>query len=321
MTGFTLGGGIGLYSRALGMNCDKLLEVEMLLADGSLVKANSSENPDLYWASRGGGGGNYGIVTELTMQLSPYYSFFTVLLRYPFTQFKEVLKVWQAWALYTDRSLTTEFRCSDGQKLDGNTFFTITGVFFATAQQGEDYLRELLQPVLIVGNPEVMIKETDYAGSLREFAGNGRTTLFVKVANRFVSEPFPEQAIDIMVQHLSEGDGQDFFSLDVMGGAINDLSNDATAFPYRQGTILWMLMTWRWNVQDQALAKLTAIRSFHNALQPFVPPHVYVNQPDIALDDYLQKYYDGNLNRLISTKNQYDSGNIFHYPQSIPTSL
>lgn len=323
IAGFTLGGGIGLYSRQLGINSDKLLEVETLLADGYLVKANQSENQNLYWASRGGGGGNYGIVTSLTIQLSPYSTMFTVLLQYPFPQFKDVFRVWQSWAPYTDPALTTEFRSSDGQRSDGSTFFTITGVFFASPGKDEAYLRNLLTPVLSVGTPEVSIKETDFAGSLREFAGNGRTSLFVKVKNSFITQQFPDDGIDIMIRHLMQGDGQSFFDFDAMGGAINNLSSTDTAFPYRQGTILWMLMTWRWNVQSEAPGKIAAVTSFYDDLSPYfpVPGQVYVNQPDITLTDYLQKYYDGNLPRLVQTKQQYDPTNVFSYPQSIPTSL
>src|SRR5439155_395229 len=154
------------------------------------------------------------------------------------------------------------FWSSDGQKTDGTTLFAITGIFFASPGKGEAYLRQLLIPILSVGNPQVVIKETDYAGSLREFAGNGRTLLFVKIKNEFLAAPFPDQAIDIMISHLLIGDGQDFFVLDSMGDAINALSPTDTAFPYREGTIFWMLMTYRWNVQTEGIGKIAAITAF-----------------------------------------------------------
>ena len=105
IAGLTLGGGLGLLGRNRGLTCDNLLALEMVDAQGQVLCANADKNEDLYWASRGGGGGNYGVVTEFTFRVEAIDQVAVFNLTWPWEQLAEVLKVWQSWAPFTDRRL------------------------------------------------------------------------------------------------------------------------------------------------------------------------------------------------------------------------
>jgi FAD/FMN-containing dehydrogenase len=96
--GLTLGGGIGYLARTYGLTLDNLLEVEMVLADGSVVTANEKENPDLFWAVRGGGG-NFGVVTSFLFQLHPISTVYGGPMFYPLDQTTKVLPWWRDFIL------------------------------------------------------------------------------------------------------------------------------------------------------------------------------------------------------------------------------
>ena len=234
LAGFTLGGGLGLFDRQLGMNCDSLLSVEILLANGDLVRANAKEHSDLYWACRGGGGGNFGIVTEFELQVYEYTGFSTIEIVYSLEDFKEVLKAWQEWAPFTDERLSTEFRAT-------SSGFKISGVFFESGDQEADqhYLENLLQPVLIGNKPVISIKtKQTFVEAVRTFAGKGRWPLFTKAKNSFITQSFPDEALDIMIDFIQRSDGLDVLELNACGGKINALADDETAFPHRQGVTM-----------------------------------------------------------------------------------
>ena len=111
IVGLTLGGGIGMLSRLFGLTCDQLLEVEMVQACGKfgakLIRANEQENPNLFWACRGGGGGNFGIVTSLTFRVHPMKNVSIFSITWEWEDFIAAFQAWQNWAPYIDERLTS----------------------------------------------------------------------------------------------------------------------------------------------------------------------------------------------------------------------
>ena len=104
--GITLGGGIGPLQRTIGLISDNLLEVEMVDAKGKVIRANKNRNSDLFWASRGGGGGNFGVYTRYKFKVRRAPAKATVFkITWPWAQFEKVLKVWQRWAPSVDTRL------------------------------------------------------------------------------------------------------------------------------------------------------------------------------------------------------------------------
>src|SRR5258707_2210270 len=107
--GLTLGGGIGYLSRTLGLTIDNLLEVDMVLADGSFVTANADQHPDLFWAVRGGGG-NFGVVTSFLFQLHPISTAYGGPIFWPLKQAADVMKFWRDFILNAPEGINGWFR-------------------------------------------------------------------------------------------------------------------------------------------------------------------------------------------------------------------
>ncbi|HSD77658.1 MAG TPA: FAD-binding protein, partial [Solirubrobacteraceae bacterium] len=107
--GLTLGGGIGHLTRRWGLSIDNLLEADVVLADGRLVTASEDREPDLFWALRGGGG-NFGVVTAIEIDLFPITEVFGGMTVWPAAQAREVLAAWAAWAPTAPDAVTTSLR-------------------------------------------------------------------------------------------------------------------------------------------------------------------------------------------------------------------
>src|SRR5437870_6633542 len=107
IAGLALGGGVGFASRKYGLTCDNLLEATVVLADGSAVVANAHAHSDLYWALRGGGGGNFGIVTRLAFRTNPAPAVCTYSMEWPWSDAKDVVRAWQAFAPHAPDGLSS----------------------------------------------------------------------------------------------------------------------------------------------------------------------------------------------------------------------
>ena len=339
ISGYALGGGIGFLVPKYGVTSDTLLEVEMLLASGEVVKANQNNYEDLYWASRGGGGGNFGIVLSLKFQAFPIDLVYTLNISYPFEQLGAVLKTWQQQVSIYPEDLSLEFVATTRKALEEdninvddlennnstvrNKAVIVAGLYLG---QSKEVLEGLLQPFLTIPNLSVTITQKTYVEATMEFSNTGRWLPFFKTKNSFITTPFGDEAIAVISNFMGQGsdqNGSDFtsFAINTMCGQNHNVDPTATAFPYRTGTLGWLLINSQWDNQTEGFPSFKWITKFYDALQPFLPPEVYVNAPDLQLKDYLNKYYGVNLQRLVEVKQKYDPTNVFNYPQSIPTSL
>src|ERR1700733_4338421 len=149
IAGHALGGGMGLAGRRFGLTADNLLSAQIVTADGKLRTASSNSNPDLYWALRGGGGGNFGVVTSFTFRIHPVPS--TVawfIVEWPFSSGSDALAAWQAWAPHARSELTSIFHLNGGA---GTTSVSVSGQYFGPASD----LASLLAPLKAVGGAHV----------------------------------------------------------------------------------------------------------------------------------------------------------------------
>ena len=141
----TLGGGIGFLSRQYGLTCDNLLAVELVDADGDVLRASESEHPDLFWALRGGGGGNFGIATAFTFRVHPIGEVVICTVTWPWDDAAEVVDAWQRWAPFVDERLCVSLAI--GHPSAGT--ISATGLFTGSAAE----LPPLLEPLLQAGTP------------------------------------------------------------------------------------------------------------------------------------------------------------------------
>jgi FAD/FMN-containing dehydrogenase len=337
IAGLTLGGGIGLAARKLGLTCDNLLEATVVLANGNAVACNAREHADLYWALRGGGGGNFGIVTRLVFRTHPVNQVATYALEWPWADARRVVAAWQRLAPNAPDGLFSVLNLNGA----GGSAPRITsaGQFFGTA----DRLRALVQPLADAGTPtRFTVTSRTYIDAARMWAGCpgtiaechlqpqgqlGRSTF--KGKSDFVNrgKPLSARGIDMLVRRIESrrtaGPGRGIVLLDSYGGAINRVPKGATAFVHRDALFSFQYLAY-WEATDPpsvAAANLQWLRRLRAAMRPFVSGFAYQNYIDPELQTWRHAYYGSNLKRLVAVKRRYDPGNTFRFAQSIPTRL
>ncbi len=317
LSGYTQGGGWGLSCRLLGLGCDSLEGVELIDAYGRVMNANSHCNQDLFWAVRGGGGGNFGVVTNLTYRLPQIEPEVVTLveLYWPdadaFLQ-AQVWETWQRWLEDADERIT----------LQGAIYYSATegyaaysrGIFYGPPEEAQEAVSMLTE---VPGVQTAFTPGTFYETVQRIGEGYPPYEKF-KSTGRFVMRPFSPEQIAHMVSTLREPpEGAVFtaYSLYALGGAVARRRPGDTAYYYRDARYIALLQSvWEQNEYEE-LNIAWVERNF-----PYLAGLTagsYVNFPYSNLRDYMQAYYGNNANRLRRVKRLYDPCNVFCFQQSI----
>jgi FAD/FMN-containing dehydrogenase len=332
IAGLALGGGVGFGSRKYGLTCDNLIEATVVLADGSAVVANSRTHPDLYWALRGGGGGNFGIVTRLVFRTHPVGQVATYAIEWPWSNAAKVVQAWQQLAPHAPDGLFSVLNLNAA--VGGHARITSAGQLFGSA----DRLRELVKPLANIGTPtRFTVTSRSYLDAQEMWAGCsgtiaechlppqghlGRSTF--KGKSSFANKPLTSSGIRVMIRQIeariTTGSGSGIILLDSYGGAINRVKKDATAFVHRDALFSLQYLAY-WEPSAVAEPNLRWLRNFYAAMRPFVSPYAYQNYIDPELGKWGRAYYGTNLPRLVAVKRRYDPKNVFRSSQSIPVKL
>jgi FAD/FMN-containing dehydrogenase len=323
IAGLALGGGAGFSGRKYGLTSDTIRALTIVTADGRARTASPRDHADLYWACRGGGGGNFGIVTGFTFKTHPVSNVSTFSLQWPFSQARDVIRAWQRWAPNQPDGVfsVTNIGASDT--------VSAAGQFYGTA----DELRSLLQPLIDTGTPSrVSVVDRTYmsavfywgacGGSVQMCRDTPRSTFKAKSA--YALRPMSNAGIEAIVRAVearkASGLGTGGVILDSYGGAINRVPPGATAFFHRRARFSMQFYVY-WNhgaPRPVVNANLRWISRFFASVRPYVSRYAYQNYIDPDLAGWLHAYYGGNLRRLTQVKRRYDPGNVFRFRQSIP---
>jgi FAD/FMN-containing dehydrogenase len=312
IAGLTLGGGIGFLSRQYGLTCDNLLAVELVDANGDVLRASESEHADLFWALRGGGGGNFGIATAFTFRVHPIGDVTICTVTWPWDDVAEVLDAWQRWAPFVDERLTVGFVVPD--RSEG--VVVASGQFTGSAAE----LPPLLEPLLRAGTPNTpVIQSVPFLTAVEQFAGPPVTHSTFKNTGAFIYEPWSDEAIATFVEHMraspTTANVVGFFP---WGGAIAAVDPAATAMVHRRALLDVQYQAYWHDAADEE-ADVAWVRAIRTAMLPFTTGD-YVNYIDADIADWATAYYGANLARLRQVKAEYDPDDLFNGPQSIPTS-
>jgi FAD/FMN-containing dehydrogenase len=310
IAGLTLGGGIGFLSRQYGLTCDNLLAVELVAADGAPLRASAEEHPDLFWALRGGGGGNFGIATAFTFRVYPIAEVAIFEATWPWDDVDEVLDTWQRWAPFVDERLTAGFVVPDPSA----GVVVASGPFTGPAAE----LETLLRPLLGAGTPNPPeVRTLPFLAAVERFGGAPVTHSTFKNTGAFVATPLPAAAIATFVEQMraspTTANVVGFFPA---GGAVAAVDPAATAFVHRDALFDVQYQAYWHDPADEA-ADVAWVNALRAAMAPFTSGD-YVNYIDADLPDWATAYYGANLPRLIDVKARYDPDNVFDGPQSIP---
>ncbi len=328
IAGVTLGGGHSMLARPLGLTLDHLMELEMVDADGCILHANSRRHPDLLWASRGGGGGNFGICTSFRFRTHDIDTVGFVEIGWDLSDLEPVLRTWQCYTapdaderltptLFITAGLPTAQPESPNQQSPEVFPLTMQGVFLGS----EAKLRYLLQPLLRAGSPrKVTIQEIPWLEAVDRLTVSQPTSpMPFKSTDSFIHGWLPEAAIHTIRSFI---DTPPTSSVTVLfhglGGAVSKVPNCATAYFYRQA---WSkIAIWStWNSPEGEIPGIQWEEKFRQAMLPFTWG-VYVNSPNLCINNWPQAYYGYNFPRLTQIKACYDPENVFKFPQSIPPS-
>lgn len=313
VAGVTLGGGIGQLCRSLGVTSDSLMGLDIVIPEGErgarLVRADETQHTDLLWASRGGGGGNFGIATSYTFRIHPVSDVVVYQITWDdWRQVGRLFRIWQEIAPFADDGLGSVF--NPKTRADGHIY--CNGIY-----RGSEYrLREILQPLLDVGDPQVTMESMSYLDAWNELAGTADPPRKTHIPSAWVYDLLPDEGIDAIYRHLAELPdlGGEVWCLN-WGGAVNRIPTDATAFFHRRPKY-YMEWSGNWETDGEQKVVLSWTEQFRQALLPYVKGS-YVNVPDSSIGDWATAYYGDNYARLRRIKTTYDPYEFFQYEQSI----
>jgi len=316
--GLTLGGGVTTISRAYGLTCDALISTDVVLADGSQVTASAREYPDLFWACRGGGGGNFGVNTSFTFQTWPAPVGSTCLVLWSWPHAVEVLTTMQEIMRTAPDGFSARIGIARSSGDEG--VVSVVGHHLGPAAE----LRELMAPAYAVARPErAEIEDRDFWDAATYLHHSSTIGAFA-IRTRCLPHAINGAGVAALVRALdrwpgsgsSDGAGAALFA---WGGAISRVPAADTAFPHRDTRFLLSLDT-SWSQADSpevVRANLEWLHTLYAESGDFAPDAAYVNFTDPDLEGWRRAYYGLNADRLAEVKRRYDPDRFFTFPQAV----
>ena len=342
VAGLTLGGGIGVLSRAYGLTSDNLESLQIVTANGQLRTCDATSNRDLYWASRGGGGGNFGIAISFTFRAHQVSQLVSFVLSWPWSQAAQVVAGWQSWAPFQPGALWPSLRMSAAPG-GGTPVVQVGGTYLGSVADCQQLLAQLYTAVGSVPVNPGNVSQTSYLNAMMIQAGCGDYTfsechlptqtkngMLPRVPSYaksdFFTQPIPAAGIQALIAGIEQmrgvsgaagGLGEVLF--DAFGGALNQVNPSATAFVHRDSLFLAQYLT-RWKEGGSAAGASRQhawLRSLYASLHPYASGQAYQNYIDPDLANWQQAYYGVNYERLSQVKAAYDPHQVFRFPQGI----
>jgi len=303
--GLTLGGGFGRLARRFGLALDNVKAVEIVTADGKLRRASAAENPDLFWGVRGGGG-NFGVVTNFEFGLHEMQR--QVVggdVVFPIEQLRDVLSMYADYVTTAPDDLYLDFvAASEIGKTEA------VCVVHACYSGPEGHAEKVLAPIYKAGTPIVDgIKPIDYVALQRSWDNTDPRNSGEYLKSGFIDE-FPDKLVDTIVRNYEtfEDRGTTMF-FQHSGGAIGRVPADATAFAHRK-SIANMFIVVEWPLTEPADPFIAYGREKWKHFEPFTNGW-YTNEVANQAASTVNGNYQGNYERLVRVKNQYDPTNLF----------
>jgi FAD/FMN-containing dehydrogenase len=314
IAGLTLGGGMGWLIGKHGLACDNVVAMDVVTADGRLLKASERENPDLFWGMRGGGG-NFGIVTSFEYQLHEIGTVFGGGVLYPVDQAREVLRFYRDFAASCPDELSTQMGriCT----LDGVPAIAVAGCHCGSLEDGE----RVLAPLRRFGTPIAdLFGPMSYLQMQTMFDPwfpSGRQAYWK--AN-FLSE-LPDEAIEIFHRHAQKVPSQYTTGpwLESVHGRISRVDPSDTAFAHRKHPYNFLVLS-SWSDASEAERNIAWTRECWDDMRPFMVPGAYVNYLEAEADPRSRAAYGVNHERLVGLKTKFDSDNLFRINHNIEPS-
>lgn len=329
--GLTLGGGVGVLTRAMGLTSDAVRSMRVVTAAGRARTVDAVRDPDLFWALRGGGGGHLGVVTSFTFATHVAPTLNTFYLTWPMSAAPQVIEAWQAWAPAADARLWSTLKALGGHKHPDGPILLLSGTWTGPTSTLDGQLAGLLDHAPAPSYRSTHVRS--YREAMASYAGCSTipvTRCHTGPAGDLTREAFGATShvaydaltgggisdlLDRVDKAQSSGLLEAGISMDALGGRVRDLDPDATAFVHRQA-----LMTVQYTATfgggiGSGEAADAYVRGFRSAMTPHWGGHAYVNYADSSIRAYRQAYFGANAARLAQIRAAYDPDGFFTQPQ------
>jgi FAD/FMN-containing dehydrogenase len=318
--GLTLGGGHGYLTRKYGLTIDNLLAADVVLADGRLVHANADENPDLFWALRGGGG-NFGVVTSFLFQTHPVHTIYGGPIIWPIEQADELIRWYRDFIQQAPRDLYGWFgfhRVPTGSPFP-EALHGIHGCVMNWCYTGPlEHAEEVFEPIRALGSPVLDMAEPRPYPELQSMFDQ---IFYPPGLQWYWKADFVKEIGDAAIdRHREFGSalptGRCTMHLYPIDGAVHEVGKNDTAFNFRDATWSRVIVG-----VDEDPANAERIRKwareYWEALHPYAAGGGYVNFMMEEGADRIEATYRDNYARLRRVKAKYDPENFFHVNQNI----
>jgi FAD/FMN-containing dehydrogenase len=336
VSGLTLGGGHGVVSRAYGLTCDSLTRATLITADGKQLTADAREHKDLFWALRGAGNGNFGVVTELHFKTHPAPQGVSAYLSWPASKAAAVVQAWQEWGPSQPDEIWSSLHLANAA--GGNPTVSVAAFSLGTYGELQNAVDRLADRVGASAS-SVSLRRRSYEESMEVYAGCssfptdaqchlpgstpgrspkgalGRETY--AAASDFFDRSLSAAGIRTLLSQIrSVRDGTGSFALTALGGAVNRVSPTSTAFVHRRSRMLAQYIA-AWRPGTTGTTARDWLASAHKSMRPYASGAAYQNYTDPTLTNWRKAYYGDAAPRLTKLKNEYDPNRFFTYPQAL----
>ncbi|MFF9626447.1 FAD-binding oxidoreductase [Streptomyces griseosporeus] len=336
VSGLTLGGGHGVVSRAYGLTCDSLTAATLVTADGKQLTADARNHQDLFWALRGAGNGNFGVVTELHFRTHPAPQAVTAYLSWPWAKAAAVLKAWQEWGPAQPDEIWSSLHLAN--YTGGTPTVTVSAFSLGTYGELQNAVDRLASRVGADAT-SVSLRRRSYEQAMEIYAGcsafsedaqchlpgstPGRSPRGALHRETYAARSdFFDRSISangvqtLLAQIKNVRGGSGTVQLTALGGAVNRVSPTATAFVHRRSRLLAQYIA-SWRAGTSGTAAQTWLTAAHGAMKPYASGAAYQNYTDPTLRDWRTAYYGQAASRLAQLKRQYDPHRVFTFPQAL----
>ncbi|MGV9556585.1 FAD-binding oxidoreductase [Streptomyces sp. NPDC003522] len=336
VSGLVLGGGHGVVSRAYGLTCDSLTGATIVTADGRQLTADATHHEDLFWALRGAGNGNFGVVTELRFTTHPAPQAVTGHLSWPWPRAAAVVRAWQEWGPSQPDEIWSALHLASTP--GGTPRVSVSAFCIGTHGQLQNAVDRLAARVGASAT-SVSLRRRSYEEAMEIYAGCssfatdaqcrlpgptpgrsprgalGRETYAAR--SDFFDRSLSPAGVQALLRQLGTvRGGSGSIALTALGGAVNRVSPTATAFVHRRSRMLAQYLV-AWRTGTTGTTARSWLATAHRAMAPHASGAAYQNYADPTLPAWKKAYYGPALPHLTQVKRRYDPTGFFTYAQSL----
>ncbi|SFC85850.1 FAD-binding oxidoreductase [Tropicimonas isoalkanivorans] len=319
IAGLTLGGGVGYLTRGCGLSLDNLISADVVTADGEMLIASETENADLFWAIRGGGG-NFGVCTSLKYRLQPIGTVYWGPMFYEIEEAENILKFFDDYITDAPRDMGAfpAFQIAPPlpfipEDRHGDMFAAIVACWSGDPEEGERQFKAFHDVAEVKAEH---VGPVPYPAINMAFDGLFPTGTRQYWKGNFVQD-LNDEAIAVHAAHGAKAPTvSSTMHLYPVNGACHDVAPDATAYGHRDAKYSMVIISGSDNPADDAPNKAW-VRDYADAIAPYSEAGGYINFMDADDSGRTTANFGANHDRLVQIKRKYDPDNVFHLNQNI----